>query len=454
MSKHLLIARLGVTDTVHVPASGGEVVTELQMLNTQTQLAHGLSDTVKELLKQGVYPSPLGVDLLLTAALVYAADTRISRASESEDTWTREIRLVVPVVELDRWTAIQELLSETLNFLTGDLWTIRFRSAVGLPRIIPELPNGLAAPATSTVSLFSGGLDSLIGAVDLLQRGETPIFVSHAGDGATSKAQQECFDALATRYGRAAVTRFRFWLAFPHNLVQGTVGEDTTRARSFLFFALAASVGSGLNRPVVIRAPENGLIALNVPLDPLRLGALSTRTTHPYYIARWNEMLSRIGLPCTVENPYRHLTKGEMALNCGDRDFLREIVASSLSCSSPSKARWQSRPTEHCGYCTPCLIRRAALEKAFGRGGDPTTYTIANLSTRPLDSEKAEGQQVRSFQLAIEKLRRRPALASFLIHKPGPLTDVPGELEQLADVYRRGMHEVNEALSGVVSRPQ
>ncbi len=454
MRRHLLIARLGAADTVQVPAAQGEVVTNLQMLNTQTQLAHGLSDTVRKLLKQGIYPSALGADLLLTAALVYAADTRLSRASESQDTWTREIRLVIPVLELDRWLAVQELLSETLNFLTGDHWSISFRAVSDLPRIIPDRPAGIEPPSNDTVSLFSGGLDSLIGAIDLLRGGSSPIFVSHAGDGATSTAQRECFDALATRYGQDAVARFRFWLAFPKDLVLGSQGEDTTRARSFLFFALAAFVGSGLNRAFVVRAPENGLIALNVPLDPLRLGALSTRTTHPYYIARWNELFARIELPCTVENPYRHLTKGEMALNCADRDFLREIVAASLSCSSPSKARWQSRSTEHCGYCTPCLIRRAALEKAFGRGGDPTAYTVSDLSARPLDSEKAEGQQVRSFQLAIERLRQRPGLAALLIHKPGPLTDVVGEVEQLAGVYSRGMNEVGEVLSGVIARPQ
>lgn len=454
MRRHLLIARLGATDTALIPVAQDEVVTELQLLNTQTQLAHGLSDTVRELLRQGVYPSLLGADLLLVAALVHAADTRLSRESESQDAWTREIRLVVPVVELDRWLPVEELLSETLNFLTGDRWIVNFRSASTLPRIVPDRPAGVEPPASDTVALFSGGLDSLIGAIDLLQSGNRPILVSHAGDGATSTAQRECFDALAARYGDTAATRFRFWLAFPKNLVLGSKGEDTTRARSFLFFSLAAFVGSGLDRPCVVRAPENGLIALNVPLDPLRLGALSTRTTHPYYIARWNELLARIELPCTVENSYRHLTKGEMALNCADRELLRQVVAFSLSCSSPSKARWQSRSTEHCGYCTPCLIRRAALQKALGRRGDPTTYSIADLSSRALDSEKAEGQQVRSFQLAIERLRARPALAKLLIHKPGPLTDVISEIEQLASVYSRGMNEVGEVLAGVIARPQ
>jgi hypothetical protein len=61
---------------------------------------------------------------------------------------------------------------------------------------------------------------------------------------------------------------------------------------------------------------------------------------------------------------------------------------------------------------------------------------------------------VRSFQLALERLRERPALAALLIHKPGPLTDVINELDQLASVYSRGMNEVGEVLSGVVARPQ
>ena len=41
-------------------------------------------------------------DLLVLAALVHAADTRISRTTESQDTWTREICLLVPVSNTQR----------------------------------------------------------------------------------------------------------------------------------------------------------------------------------------------------------------------------------------------------------------------------------------------------------------------------------------------------------------
>lgn len=454
MRRHVIIGRLGATDSTPLATAQDEVVTEIQLLTTQTQLGHGLADTVRALLKQGVFPSQLGLDFLLTAALVHAADTRISRNTESQDTWTREIRLIVPVSDVVRWRAVEQILTDTLNFLTGDHWTVHFRSRSTLPGILPERSGGVNAPEAEIISLFSGGLDSLIGAVDLLEQGTRPIFVSHSGDGATSKAQQTCFDELATHYGLDKTARVRFWLSFQRELVHGVAAEDTTRARSFLFFSLAVFVGAGLDRPFVVRAPENGLIALNVPLDPLRLGALSTRTTHPFYIARWNDLLQAIGIPCRIENPYRHLTKGEMAANCANADVLRGIIASSLSCSSPTKGRWQSHSTEHCGYCAPCVIRRAALTKAFGADGDPTSYSIADLRARALDSDRAEGQQVRSFQLAIERLRSRPDLAKLLIHKPGPLSDVLAELDSLAGVYGRGMYEVGEVLSGVIARPQ
>lgn len=239
MRRHVIVGRLGASDNSSVAAAQDELITELQMLHTETQLAYGLSDTVRELLKSRIYPSALGADLLMTAALVYAADTRISRSTESQDTWTREIRLVVPVMAIEKWLSVQELLADTLGFLTGDRWTLDFRPATHLPRIISERPPSVEPPSRSVVSLFSGGLDSLIGAIDLLHGGETSIFVSHAGDGATSAAQQLCFEALQAQYGEST-ERFRFWLAFPRELVDGTLPEDTTRARSFLFFALAA----------------------------------------------------------------------------------------------------------------------------------------------------------------------------------------------------------------------
>jgi hypothetical protein len=80
---------------------------------------------------------------------------------------------------------------------------------------------------------------------------------------------------------------------------------------------------------------------------------------------------------------------------------------------------------------------------------DTTTYAVADLKARALNTKMAEGREVRSFQLAIERLAKRPALAGALIHKPGPLSDDPGRQAALAGVYLRGMQEVGRLLAGV-----
>ena len=237
-------------------------------------------------------------------------------------------------------------------------------------------------------------------------------------------------------------------------VVAGSAGENTTRGRSFLFFALGAFAGTGLNRPFTLKCPENGLIAINVPLDPLRLGALSTRTTHPFYIARWNQALAALEIDGRIENPYWDQTKGEMVRDCANDGLLRRLAPASLSCASPSKGRWQGFGIQHCGYCLPCLIRRASLVRGLAPDPDPTVYTVNDLTARPLNTRESEGVQIRSFQLAIERLRARPALASLLIHKPGPLFDeTPARQVALADVYRRGMEELGTILAGARTRP-
>lgn len=186
-------------------------------------------------------------------------------------------------------------LKRTLDFLTGDRWTIEFR--VRPPRFatIAQRAPWLAPPFDS-LSLFSGGLDSLIGAIDLLEDGATPLLISHFGEGATSDAQGKLFSGLKKHYERSSFERLRVGMTFNDGLVEGVGSENSTRGRSFLFFALGAFAGTGLGSHFTLRVPENGLIALNVPLDPLRLGSNSTRTTHPYYMARWNDLLGELGL--------------------------------------------------------------------------------------------------------------------------------------------------------------
>jgi hypothetical protein len=448
MRRHLIIGRFGEDDKTRIPKASDEVASTLQLVAGK-RLDHGIGRALADLKALYLTPSEIGADILVVAAHVHAADTRISRSTESQDAWTREIRLVISVSDPVCWTAAAPILVRALNFLTGDKWSVGFRNrAKGYANLVPTPTPTLIPAPFDGVSLFSGGLDSLIGAIDSLNAGETPLLVSHAGGGLVSKSQEQCFEGLKAACKSSAFNRLRLWMSFDSGLVKDVGSEDTTRGRSFLFFALGVAAGTALGRDFVLKVPENGLIALNVPLDKLRLGALSTRTTHPFYMARWNDLLRALGVAGKVENPYWDKTKGEMVVQCTHPALLKQLAPLSLSCSSPPKMRWSKKPQGHCGYCIPCLIRRASLQ-----GKDWTVYGVPDLNADTLDTRRAEGQQVRSFQIAIARLSERPELAKALIHKPGPLYDDPSRHDDLANVYRRGLEEVGRLLTGVRAAP-
>ncbi len=456
MNHHSLVCRLGADDTAAItPSRSDSKLTEVSFVDGEHRLGFGLGQALDQLRELGLHPSELTIDLALLAAALTAADTRISRLTESQNAWTREIDLCLPVAEPKRWEGLAPPIVTTLNFLTGDRWGVRFRARPKGFAVLATAPTKLWTANADSVCLFSGGLDSFIGAIDLLADGKPPMLVSHYWDGITSTHQTYCADVIAKRFPKQCFHHLRARVGFPKALVDGSAGENTLRGRSFLFFALAVMAADALGVGL-IHVPENGLISLNVPLDPTRLGALSTRTTHPFYMARFNEILARLGLQIRLENRYRFQTKGRMARDCADGALLKKEARRTMSCSSPAKARWakdkDARQPKHCGHCVPCLIRRAAMLE--GLGTDDTPYQIPDLRAKILDSAKAEGTHVRGFQIALSRLAERPALAKLDIHRPGPLTDHPGELAAYEKVYVDGLQEVGRLLKGVRARPQ
>ena len=452
MTRHVLQGRMGQADRVRAGIEPAEVLTAVDMLDFAGKPGFGVGRAVDALKRVRAQPSAVGIELMRLAALVHAADTRLNRLQTSQDGWTREIRIVVPVADPDAWEGTRELLGRMLRFLTGDLWQVGFRPSGEVT--LGNLLDGLTMPHRpfERVSLFSGGLDSLIGAIDLLEGGDRPpLFVSHGGEGAVSGPQRKLFTALGKAYPRVApLARVRLGMTFPSGLVDGVRGEDSTRGRSFLFIALAAFAGSGSGGPFEIRVPENGLISLNVPLDPTRLGSNSTRTTHPFYIHRWNELLKAVGIPATVVNAYWNRTKGEMVAECANAAVLEKLAPMSVSCAHPSVRRWTKGREAHCGYCLPCIIRRASLAKAPWPKKDETGYALQDLSSERLDTKTAKGKQFRGFEYALERLRREPDLARSWVYRTGPLKEDEAMVPDLVSVYERGMAEV----AGIVGQAE
>jgi len=112
-------------------------------------------------------------DFFLISAIVYGVDNLLSRAIYSNDGWTRDIEVEFPVNNIDIWTGKESKLKRILDFLTGDNWLVRFRQNIQdtlyYPRPLSRRrknPPAYVIDSIKSVSLFSGGLDSLIGVID------------------------------------------------------------------------------------------------------------------------------------------------------------------------------------------------------------------------------------------------------------------------------------------------
>lgn len=383
----------------------------------------------------GRVPADAAIDLLTLAETAFAADLRIPRDTAS-DRWTRAIRLYLPISAPALWTPLRPKLQALLGFLTGDEWELEFRAQAALAS--PML--GTVPPATNTVCLFSGGLDSLVAGIDLLSQGAPVTLVGHYGAGMTSPIQERVLAPLRTKFG-ASLRDFRFFVQPPK---EHSAGESSMRSRSILFLALGIAVASALdaNRLVV---GENGLISLNVPLTFARLGTNSTRTTHPHVLVMLREILQVLGLDIAVDLPYGFQTKGEMLASTMDPTLLAATAPLTVSCSHPEVGRYHgATPGNHCGYCVPCIIRRAAFMRA---GMDHGTYDVDLLQGRP-ETGTGTAADLRAFEMAVARFgSMSPTARVAAVLSTGPIPDA--DIANYTDVYVRGMAEVETLLRAI-----
>lgn len=327
-------------------------------------------------------PDPAAWDLLAIALSVVVADGENSR-SASPDGWTREFEMHIALHDPDRWTPLAPAFESALRFLTTDLWTMSYRKGGALPKT----PTKPLYPPADAVALLSGGLDSLVGAIDLSAQGQKLFAVSQTVRGDAEKQER-----FAKRIGGGLEH-----LQVNHNASTPRGEKETSqRSRSLIFLAFAVVAATATQRyhdgeTVPLYVCENGFIAINPPLTSARIGSLSTRTAHPEFLGRIQQILDEAGLRVRIENPYAEKTKGEMLQQCLDQPLLLSQAAISTSCG-----RFQRFNYQHCGRCVPCQIRRAAFT-AWGQE-DTTTYFYDNLG-KP-DPDHAAFDDVRSVAIA------------------------------------------------------
>ncbi|MFO0590454.1 MAG: Qat anti-phage system QueC-like protein QatC [Polyangiaceae bacterium] len=439
-----VILRVGAGDTYakELPAGTPRMFVSLDAGNDLFLLRQNVLKQIRDRL--GRVPPAAAMDLLVIAMAVFAADLRILR-TWAEDRWSRDIVLHVPVFGVAQWRGLGASLVEMLNFLTGDTWHLEFRERAPLPP--DQAKPAKDPPEIHDVALFSGGLDSLAGAIDLLESGRRVALTGHYGAGVTNSVQQEVLSALEAHYADRVVP----CMFHVQALKRETDGESrpngeaeqSMRSRSFLFLTLGIAVATALGSDRRLVVSENGFISLNVPLVNPRIGSCSTRTTHPHFIASFRELLRELQLGSSVELPGRFRTKGEMLREVRNQTLLRSIAPNSMSCSHPEQGRYRKlTPGNHCGYCVPCIVRRAAMAAA----SLPDAAYDTDILSPEVELTHDTRKDLRAFEIAVTKRRRQTEQSAvFDVLSSGPLP--PEEVRQYAAVYQRGMEEVARLLT-------
>jgi hypothetical protein len=151
--------------------TGVDSALDLDLSGRSQNVVLKLEDISKRLVKN--VPDLL-VDLVEIASYVYCADQASSRGGDAQigmgSDWRRSFRFVIPVRNPDHWSdqRVLEPLCDSLSFLSDDNYAFEFEKATDpapLAKYLDLSGDDAATFKADEVVLFSGGLDSLGGAI-------------------------------------------------------------------------------------------------------------------------------------------------------------------------------------------------------------------------------------------------------------------------------------------------
>ena len=307
------------------------------------------------------------LDLIEIAAYVYCADRWASRGPKDAveyHAWARSFHFIIKVQDHKFWSrsAVSEALSRALTFMTGDAeYTFTFQPghSTDPTSLFDSKKFILDQKQNVSVMLFSGGLDSLAGTLQRLEKTSDLIFlVSHRSQPGTKKTQDRLVEALTNHYAN----RIQH-LRFQCNLRETRAVEETQQTRAFLYTSIASAIAQvgGQNRFFIC---ENGVTSMNFPRREDLSNARASRTTHPKTIRYLQELFSLVvDQAMQIETPLMWKTKTDVMADIVKGPY-PELLTSCVSCSKTFRNLAQST---HCGGCSQCIDRRFA---AYGAKAD------------------------------------------------------------------------------------
>lgn len=343
------------------------------------------------------------LDLLEIAAYVFAGDRLSSRGPKEAveyHSWLRSFRYVIRVRDADFWNqaAVKDKLIAALMFMTGDReYVFDFVPGQSTPptSLFDREEFKIEQRGQASVALFSGGLDSLAGALERLNTTNDDLYlISHrSGQPSTKRTQKKLIEALMRDYpGRI------HHYSFECGLCRVRAAEETQRTRAFLFNSIAFALAHRLSL-TSFYAYENGITSLNFARRQDLINARASRTTHPKTHALMSAFLSEFqDASVKVINPFWQHTKADV-FQALDRNGGRELIGSAVSCS---KTFQRLEPATQCGGCFQCIDRRIAAYAANLQSVDNCGIYSKDIFIDAIDSPETKTTALDYIRQAIE----------------------------------------------------
>jgi len=222
--------------------------------------------------------------------------------------------------------------------------------------------SSLEVAKKDAVCLFSGGVDSLAGALVTLQRNPDLIgvFCAHSNQSRIVSLVRSIAAAELQPRGIELVE-------MPAPTMRPT-GYSQLRGFFYIMAAAAVAVSRGARHIIVSECGPTMYQPRFSPIDQV------TMTTHPFVVDRVRDILHALtSYGLVIETPFEDMTKAEVMAVCPDK----KALASTHSCIS-QRLRTQD------GTCFGCVVRRLAAlaagvpDSIYAR--DPITQSSANPS--------------------------------------------------------------------------